>query len=514
MSAALALPPYTDSPLGRLDARWRLAALVAAGLTVPALRTLPTAASALVGAVILAATARLPRNWAAARLGSLLLVLVPFALWLPFAGAPPGWRLGPVWLSAPGTRSAVLLLLKGLSLGLIILTGLVAAPLPTNLKAARALHVPGPLVQLFVLTLRYAFVLSAELGRLRTALRVRGYRNRANWHSYRTVGHVAGNLLVRGYERAERVGQAMRCRGFDGQYRSLADFRTRPTDVAAFVLIVGAACALLWADASGRFDTPREDALLPNPRLPAMTEPAIRVDGLTYRYPGGAPALDGVRFEAAVGERVGLVGPNGAGKTTLFLCLSGVLRGRGTVLLAGLDPSDPTQRRQLPARVGIIFQDSDDQVFNATVFDDVAFGPLNLGLPADEVRARVKEALAAVALSGLESRVPFHLSGGERRRVALAGVLAMRPEILLLDEPSLHLDPRGRRELIRLINQLPGTQVVAAHDLELILETCSRTLVIDGGRVVADGPARELLANAALMEAHGLEVPYSLRKSV
>jgi cobalt/nickel transport system ATP-binding protein len=243
------------------------------------------------------------------------------------------------------------------------------------------------------------------------------------------------------------------------------------------------------------------------------SDPAIRVAGLSHAYPNGPNVLDEIRFEIALGERVGLVGPNGAGKTTLFLCLSGVLSIlHGRVAIAGLDPADPTQRRQLPAHVGIVFQNSDDQIFNTTVFDDVAFGPLNLGLSADEVRRRVAEALERVGLKGLEQRVPFHLSGGEKRRVALAGVLAMRPGILLLDEPSMHLDPRGRRELIRLIVELAGTQVIASHDLELILETCPRTLLIDRGRLMADGPAATLLADAALMDAHGLEVPYSLRK--
>ena len=243
-----------------------------------------------------------------------------------------------------------------------------------------------------------------------------------------------------------------------------------------------------------------------------MPETAIHVEGLTYSYAGGIRALDSVTFDVAAGECVGLVGPNGAGKTTLFLCLAGVcVRKGGTVRVAGLDPSHREQRRQLPAQVGIVFQNSDDQIFNASVFDDVAFGPLNLELPPDEVRRRVAEALATVGLTGFEQRVPFHLSGGEKRRVALAGVLAMRPGVLLLDEPSMHLDPRGRRELIRLIRRLEVTRVIASHDLELILETCQRCLVLDGGRVAAEGPARTLLADAALMESHGLEVPYSLR---
>jgi cobalt/nickel transport system ATP-binding protein len=247
--------------------------------------------------------------------------------------------------------------------------------------------------------------------------------------------------------------------------------------------------------------------------VPMQSDPAIAVQDLTFAYPGGPVALDHVSFEAVAGESVGLVGPNGAGKTTLFLCLSGVLPvQKGSVQLARLDPTDAAQRRALPTKVGIVFQNSDDQLFNATVFDDVAFGPLNLGCPVHEVKQRVVEALAQVGLTGFEQRVPFHLSGGEKRRVALAGVLAMRPEILFLDEPSSYLDPRSRRELIRLINNLTVTKVVAAHDLEFVRETCRRVLVLDGGRLVGDGPMRTILADARLMEEHGLEVPHSLTR--
>jgi cobalt/nickel transport system ATP-binding protein len=240
---------------------------------------------------------------------------------------------------------------------------------------------------------------------------------------------------------------------------------------------------------------------------------AIAVQGLTYAYPGGPAVLQDVTFRIEPGASVALVGPNGAGKTTLFLALAGVLPLKpGMARLAALDPANPAERKRLPACVGIVFQNSDDQIFNATVFDDVAFGPLNLELPADEVRARVAEALARVGLVDCATRVPFHLSGGEKRRVALAGVLAMRPEILLLDEPSMYLDPRGRRELIGLLKALPGTKVIASHDLELVLQICDRVLLLDRGRLVADGPARALLADAGLMEGHGLEVPYSLRR--
>lgn len=242
------------------------------------------------------------------------------------------------------------------------------------------------------------------------------------------------------------------------------------------------------------------------------TQVAIDVNDLAFTYPDGKWALQGLRFQIANGESIGIIGPNGAGKTTLFLCLAGVLSPQvGNLRVAALDPRNASDRRRLPAHVGIVFQNSDDQLFNATVGDDVAFGPLNLELAADEVRIRVRDALERVGLAGFESRVPFHLSGGEKRRVALAGVLAMKPEILLLDEPTMFLDARGRREFIRLLQEIPVTKLLASHDLEMILETCQRVLVLDEGRLVAHGSTEQILSDAALMDAHGLEVPYRLR---
>ncbi len=231
----------------------------------------------------------------------------------------------------------------------------------------------------------------------------------------------------------------------------------------------------------------------------------IDVKSLSYVYPDGRMALDGLSFTVAEGESLGLIGPNGAGKTTLFLCMCGVLKIKaGCISIGGLDPSDPAQRRDLPTRVGIVFQNSDDQLFSSTIFDDVAFGPLNLQLTPDEVRKRVDESLTRVGLAGQEERVPFHLSGGEKRRAALAGVLAMRPSVLLLDEPSMFLDPRGRRDVIRLLKDLPGTKIVASHDLPLVRETCSRVLLLDEGRLIADGSPDSIMNDAALMERHGL----------
>jgi cobalt/nickel transport system ATP-binding protein len=244
-----------------------------------------------------------------------------------------------------------------------------------------------------------------------------------------------------------------------------------------------------------------------------VTPATLHASSLTHRYADGRTALDAVTFALEPGECVALVGPNGAGKTTLFLRLCGVLAGKpGQAVVGGLDPADPKQRKQLPAVVGVVFQNPDDQLFSPTVTEDVAFGPLNLGATPDEARARVAEALDAVGMAGAGDRVPFQLSGGEKRRAALAGVLAMRPAVLLLDEPSMFLDPRGRRELIGVIRGLPGTKLIATHDLDLVLETCARVLVLDGGKLVADGPAAKLLADPGLMDRHGLEVPYRLRR--
>ncbi|MCI0460601.1 MAG: cobalt ECF transporter T component CbiQ [Gemmataceae bacterium] len=249
MTLALEQLPTPASPLRQWDPRWKLAALVLAALTVATLQTLPAACLALVGAGVLAVVGRLPWPWFLARLGSLALVLLLFVGLLPFwmRADGPGWDLGPLHLSLAGLRAGLLLCLKALTVVAFMLVLLATAPLPDTLKAAHALRVPGLIVQLTMLTYRYVFVLAAELARLRVALRVRGYRNRATRHSYRTVGHVAGTLLVRGSERAERVGQAMRCRGFDGRFRSLAEFRTTGADVGIFaVILLGAVSLRIW----------------------------------------------------------------------------------------------------------------------------------------------------------------------------------------------------------------------------------------------------------------------------
>lgn len=234
----------------------------------------------------------------------------------------------------------------------------------------------------------------------------------------------------------------------------------------------------------------------------------LRVRGLTFRYPDGTEALRGVNLEVSAGERVAVLGANGAGKTTLLLALIGILPTReGTVQVGDVELSDTTVT-ELRRRIGIVFQDPDDQLFMPTVARDVAFGPANLGLPAEEVERRTVAALERVGMSDQRDRTPHHLSAGEARRVALATVLAMEPDVLVLDEPTSNLDPAGRRELVDLLGGLDTTQLIVSHDLPFALELCPRAVILDGGKVAADGPTGALLADRDTMAANRLELPF------
>ena len=234
--------------------------------------------------------------------------------------------------------------------------------------------------------------------------------------------------------------------------------------------------------------------------------PAIRVRNLEYKYPDGTSALQGISFSVNPGEKIAIIGPNGAGKSTLLGHLNGILAATGTVEIFGV-PVLPENFPEIRRRVGLVFQDPDDQLFCSTIFDDVAFGPLNLRLPRDEVKRRVREALQEVGLDGFESRSAFHLSGGEKKRVSLATVLSMDVEILVLDEPSANLDPRGRRSLIEWLRECKRTLLIATHDLDFAYDIAERALILHQGRLAADGPAQPLLADAALLEKAGLELP-------
>lgn len=229
----------------------------------------------------------------------------------------------------------------------------------------------------------------------------------------------------------------------------------------------------------------------------------IEIQGLSFSYPDGRPALRGVNLVVYAGENVAIIGPNGAGKSTLLLHLNGILRGNSTVKLFGLTVEDKNLK-EIRKKVGLVFQDPEDQLFSPTVFDDVAFGPINMGYCEPEVRRRVAEALQWVGMSGYEHRSPHHLSVGEKKRIAIATVLSLSPELLVLDEPTSNLDPRSKWGLIRLLKQLPITKIVATHDLDLVKALCQRIVILDEGKIVADSSADKILTDASLLAAHGL----------
>ncbi len=249
----------------------------------------------------------------------------------------------------------------------------------------------------------------------------------------------------------------------------------------------------------------------PSPKLKIPAErtngaSVLAVKDLSFRYPDGHQALRDISLIVSKGEKVALVGPNGAGKSTLMLHLNGILGGSEAIQIAGL----PVTRPNLPVirgKVGLVFQNPDDQLFSPTVFDDVAFGPLHMGYPEEDVRARVAEALAQVGMTAYANRLSHHLSVGEKKRIAIATVLSMSPDILVLDEPSAGLDPRARRQLINLLAGLPVTMLVSSHDMLMVRELFPRMVVMDGGQVVADGPTAKLMEDTALLEVHGLEKP-------
>jgi len=242
-----------------------------------------------------------------------------------------------------------------------------------------------------------------------------------------------------------------------------------------------------------------------------MSHHIVEFKDVFFRYSDGTEALKGVNFRITHGESVGVVGANGAGKSTLLQHMNGYLvPTSGTITIGDLTLTTKT-RREIRKKVGIVFQNPDDQLFMPTVFDDVAFGPLNLGLDEASVRERVRKALGMVNSLDLQDKPPHHLSCGQKSAVAIASVMAMEPDILAMDEPAANLDPRSRRSLISLLKTFKHSKIIASHDLDLILDVCQRCIVIGGGAVVADGPSEEILSNKALLEENNLELPLSFQ---
>lgn len=240
-----------------------------------------------------------------------------------------------------------------------------------------------------------------------------------------------------------------------------------------------------------------------------MKKKIIEVKKLSYSYPDGTPALKDVSLEVYEGETLGIIGPNGAGKSTFLLHLNGIFRGNGHIKILDMDVNDKNLKR-IRSKVGIVFQDPDNQLFMPTVFEDVAFGPLNMDISKDEVEKAVINALQKVDMLDAIRRTSHHLSFGEKKRISIATVLSMNPDILVLDEPSSNLDPRHRRDLINFLKSLEITKIIATHDLDMVLDLCSRVILLDEGTVIADGEVTEILNNKELLGSHDLEIPLSL----
>jgi cobalt/nickel transport system ATP-binding protein len=235
----------------------------------------------------------------------------------------------------------------------------------------------------------------------------------------------------------------------------------------------------------------------------------IEIKELNYSYPDGTVALRNINLDLFEGETLGIIGPNGAGKSTFLLHLNGLLRGKGQVKVTDLEVNDKNLKK-IRSKVGMVFQDPDSQLFMPTVFEDVAFGPMNMGLSKDEVENAVTEALTKVDMLKSIKRLSHHLSFGEKKRISIATVLSMSPEILVLDEPSSNLDPKHRRDLINLLKELNVIQIVATHDMDMVMDICTRTVLIDKGTIVADGKVMDILSDKDLLESHDLELPFSL----
>lgn len=240
-----------------------------------------------------------------------------------------------------------------------------------------------------------------------------------------------------------------------------------------------------------------------------MVRKVIEIKNLSYSYPDGTPALKSIDLNVSEGDTLGIVGPNGAGKSTLLLHLNGILKANGNIKVLGSELNEKNLK-PIRSKVGMVFQDPDNQLFMPTVFEDVAFGPLNMGFSKDEVKAVVRKALEKVDMLDAIGRISHHLSFGEKKRIAIATVLSMNPEILVLDEPTSNLDPKHRRELMKFLKDLDITKIIATHDLEMVLDICSRVVLIDNGAVIASGDTAEILSNKTLLESHSLEVPLSI----
>lgn len=470
----LGIRPLIASPTYRL---WTVAALLVAVVALSQPAVLAGAAGLFLFIML----------WCGISLRLILrrmLLLIPFgagaALFIPFhTTGRPAFKLFGFAATEEGIERAVAVLLKLACANLLLTYLLAVTPVFALIRSLRAVGVPALMLELMALLLRYFFLLKEEAHGMSKAQRSRGMRTTGwlwNALTYRRFGQLMGALFVRAYLRSHRIYVAMSARGgLEGGNGVRRSSEIGATD-----------------DARDMTDS---------------SEPVVAVKDVSFAYGHGTiTALKGVSFEIEAGSKVALMGPNGAGKSTLISLLNGLeLAHAGEVRLFGETVTRSNEAR-LRSRVGVVYQDPDDQIFSSTVLEDVAFGPRNLGLDAEEAAARASEALNSVGMAGFELRSPFELSYGQKRRVAIAGVLAMRPDVIVLDEPMSFLDPRGRDELQTLLDRMQDsglTIIVATHDVDFAAEWADRVLLLKDGRLLASGTADllyqdEILAQASL----------------
>jgi cobalt/nickel transport system ATP-binding protein len=462
LQAGVAGDPH--SPIHRLDPRAKLIGLT--GVTLVAVSTPLHAWPAWIACALALATVALIGHVSAKTLWSRARVVLPLvlfvAIFVPFVRrGGETIALGPLTVSEAGLATFATVAAKSI-LGTLsaVLLGATTS-FPDVLHALERLKAPRLLVLIAAFMYRYLFVIVDEVRRARRDRPLPADLRARRARPPRNVG-----------ARLEPDDAAPRRPRLPPRRRALP---VRPGDPAPRSKDAGMSCAIHARD-------------------------------LRFTYPNGVTGLDGLDLHVTHGERVAVLGPNGAGKTTLMLHLNALLTGKGELEVAGLRVGHDDVR-DLRARVGLIFQDPDDQLFMPTVREDVAFGPLNLGLSKPEVEDRIAHALDAVRVSDLADRAPHQLSLGQRRRVAIATVLAMHPSLLVLDEPSANLDPRTRRELIETLDQIDRTLLIVTHDLPLAASLCERSVLLSAGKIVADGSTHELLRDEQLLAAHDLELP-------
>lgn len=462
---------HLDSPIHRWNPRIKFISLFVLILGFSLVQDLQLVPVMLLITAGIFSISRLPLPFLLSRLRYPGIFLGALIVILPlFTGETVIFRLGFLSIQSEGVAYMLLVVSRFIAILTVSLVIFGTSTFLTTVTTLRSMGIPSILADMLMLTVRYIFEIADSLTRMQRAMKLRGFElTKLDKRGATQLAGLMGSLLIRSYEQSERVYKAMRLRGYGAMNED------KETIMSQKDFTVG--------------DT------------------ALELTDLHFAYPTRPPVLNGVNLAITHGERVGLIGPNGAGKSSLFLSACGVLKpSSGTVTAYG----DTIQSGKFHPAIGLVFQNSDDQLFSPTVREDIAFGPVNIGLDESATASRVEDALKLTGTSHLAERAPHHLSGGEKRMVSIASVLAMYPGLVLYDEPDANLDMRARRRLIQFLQDAPHTVMVASHDLEMILEVCDRVILLDEGQIIADGHPAEIMGNIALMEAHGLEKPHSL----